>query len=312
MRLVYVSRSANGAINPFVKEQAEAISRNFKVKIRHFLICRGGFRGYANAIISFNKFLKHNRPDIVHVHYGLWSLVAILNKVFASNKYKVVITYHGSDINKKNERRISLLGAFFSSHNILVSDKMAHFFRKSYSIVPCGIDINVHLGSREQTRKERGWGENDFIVLFSSSFDRKVKDPGFAFAVIEKFVCQTQMNVRFLEMKGYAREEVTKLMQAADVLLMCSKTEGSPQVIKEAILNELPVVSNDVGDVKDICEGVDNCYIIQKETDRYVECLKLISHKKQRIKNRHLVIEKFDNDRVSKQLYQIYSGLLYN
>src|SRR5688572_25615292 len=165
MNLVYVSRSANGSINPFVKEQAEALGRNFQVDIRHFLIRKGGFKGYANAIISFNRFLKRNKADIVHVHYGLWSLVAILNRAFSTGKYKVVITYHGSDINKKNERRISLFGAHFSSHNILVSDKMAGFFRKKYSILPCGVNVNVNLGFRECTRKERNWEETDFIVL---------------------------------------------------------------------------------------------------------------------------------------------------
>src|SRR5688572_27769378 len=207
MNLVYISRSANGSINPFVKEQAEALGRNYQVDIRHFLIRKGGFKGYANAIISFNRFLKCNKADIVHVHYGLWSLVAILNKAFFPGKYKVVITYHGSDINKKNERRISLLGARFSSHNILVSDKMAGFFNKRYSILPCGVNTNIDLGFRDRTRKEKDWEEKDFIVLFSSSFDREVKDPQFAFSVIEKFTSEVQMKVRFLEMKGYTREE---------------------------------------------------------------------------------------------------------
>jgi glycosyltransferase involved in cell wall biosynthesis len=310
MKLVYVSRSPSGAINPFVKEQAEAVGKNFKVEIRHFLIRKGGFLGYANAIISFNKFLKSNKVDIVHVHYGLWSLVAIVNNVFSVKKYKVVVTYHGSDINKKNERRISLLGARFSSHNILVSDKMAGFFHKNYSILPCGINTDVILGSRERTRAERVWGESDFVILFSSSFDRVVKDPGFAFSVIETFSSQAQLKIRFLEMKGYTREEVTGLMQAADVLLMCSQTEGSPQVIKEAILNGLPVISNDVGDVKAICEGVDNCFIIEKDMNQYVACLKLISQRRERIQNRRPIIEKFDNNKVSKQLYEIYQELV--
>ena len=85
-------------------------------------------------------------------------------------------------------------------------------------------------------------------ILFSSSFDRKVKDPGFAFHVMEELKSSLNKNVLLVELKGFSREQVSDLMQASDVLLMCSISEGSPQVIKEAILNGLPVVSNDVGE----------------------------------------------------------------
>lgn len=309
MNILFLSRSNSGIPNPFIKEQAEALMENYNLPIQHFLIPTGGVRGYSKAIIQLHDYIKQNKIDLIHVHYGLWALIAVLNNLYP-RKYKIVITFHGSDINKKYERKISLLGAYFSSHNILVSEKMVKYFHRNYSIIPCGIDTNINLVFRTSTREKMGWDENDFIVLFSSSFERKEKDPEFAQRVIESFSKTTKRSVKFIELKGYTRNQLTHLMQAGDALIMCSEREGSPQVIKESILNGLPVVSNDVGDVRLICSGVDNCFIVQKNIDEYVKHLQYLSKLNVRIKNRSPVIEKYNNKSISEKLFNIYTGLL--
>ena len=58
--------------------------------------------------------------------------------------------------------------------------------------------------------------------------------------------------------------QVAELMNAADVCLMTSHTEGSPQFIKEAMACNCPIVSVDVGDVKEVIEGVEGCHIAER------------------------------------------------
>lgn len=310
MNITYVSRSRSGIPHPFIQEQADHLIKNYNLHITHFLIKRGGIGGYLKAIMELHAFHKRNKSDIIHVHYGLWAFVVVLYKYLFFKKFKMIITFHGSDIHKKSERAFSLMASTFSSHNILVSPKMSPFFSHNYSVIPCGIDTNIKLAFRQLARRENNWEANDFIILFSSSFDREVKDPAFAFQVIERFTRTSTRRVTFLELKGYNRTQVTRLMQAADALILCSKTEGSPQVIKESILNGLPVIANDVGDVSSICAGVDNCFIVDKTIGEYVKHLDLISKNEYRILNREPVIEKFDNNIISGKIYNIYHEVL--
>lgn len=310
MKILFVSRSKSETPKPFVKEQADALANYCHVEVQHFLIRNGGIRGYFRAAARLAEWIKANGIDIVHAHYGFSALAVVISKLLFYRKYKLVITFHGSDILLKSDLKYSIFAARFSAHNILVSEKMLPWFRKKFSVIPCGIDVNVSLVYRESIRKEMKWGEDDFIILFSSSFDRKIKDPEFAFSVIEKLSHISKKRIRFIELKGYTRNELTGIMQAADALLMCSVSEGSPQIIKEAILNTLPVVSNDIGEVRSICAGVDHCYIVKKDVDAYVQCLESIAAQNIRIQNRCPVIRKFDNKLISEKLYDIYRHVL--
>lgn len=306
MNILYVSRSHFGRPNTFVIEQASSVGKYHDVKVEHYFIEDGIISGYGKTLFKLPKIVKLKGIDVVHVHNGLSAFVVILSKILLYKSMKVVITFHGSDLNEKTKRKYSLIASRWSSHNILVSERMSRFLKSDYSIIPCGIDTDVKLIHRDHTRREKGWNNNDFIILFSSSFQRKEKDPKFAFKVVETFSKYSHRNVIFVELKGYNREQLTQLMQAADVLILCSTMEGSPQVVKEAILNSLPVVSNDVGDVAEICAGVDNCFIVTKDVSAFVDRLDYLSKSNKRIENRNPVIEKYDNKIISDQLAQIY------
>jgi glycosyltransferase involved in cell wall biosynthesis len=311
MKVLFVSRSNSGFPHAFVSEQANAIERGYNIRIKHFLIRKGGFAGYLKGIIGLNKILKKESFHIVHVHYGLWTMVAIINKIIFFKKFKIVVTYHGSDIFKRSERLVSTLSSHLVSWNIPVTERMLKYLPANTSVIPCGIDILLwNVGSRPAVRTAHGWNDNDFVILFSSSFDRKVKDPAFAFKVVEKLKSTINKNVLLVELKGFRREQVSKLMLAADVLLMCSLSEGSPQVIKEAIINGLPVVSNDVGDVKTICLGIDNTFIIPKDVHAFVSTLQEISSHYSRVENQVTLIEKFDNRRIAEKVFSVYSSVL--
>lgn len=62
-------------------------------------------------------------------------------------------------------------------------------------------------------------------------------------------------------------EDMPFYLCAADVLISTSKWEGSPNIIKEAMACNIPIVSTDVGDVKRLLDGVHGCYTTSSEAD---------------------------------------------
>ncbi|MBK7380893.1 MAG: glycosyltransferase [Ignavibacteriales bacterium] len=91
MKVLIICSGNAGYISPFVKEQAEAISK-LGVEIEIYPIVGKGVWGYLNNLSKIKKKIKEFSPDLVHAHYGLSGLVSCLQRVVP-----VVITFHGSD-----------------------------------------------------------------------------------------------------------------------------------------------------------------------------------------------------------------------
>jgi glycosyltransferase involved in cell wall biosynthesis len=62
-------------------------------------------------------------------------------------------------------------------------------------------------------------------------------------------------------------------MNASDCLLHPSASEGSPNVVKEALACNLPVVATPVGDVPELLAGVENCYVCQPSVEELAAAL---------------------------------------
>ena len=118
--------------------------------------------------------------------------------------------------------------------------------------------------------------------------------------------------IRLVELKGYTREQVNALMYNCDALLMTSRTEGSPQVIKEALACGCPIVSVDVGDVAERVSGVKGCYVVpsREPKDIAAALLQAITFEG-RTNGRERIVEMgLSNEQVAAQLLRIYEQLL--
>lgn len=71
-------------------------------------------------------------------------------------------------------------------------------------------------------------------------------------------------NLRFI--RNASDSQVAELMNCADLLALTSHYEGSPTVVKEAIACHLPVVSLDVGDVREVLGNLKGCIISEPDT----------------------------------------------
>lgn len=116
-------------------------------------------------------------------------------------------------------------------------------------------------------------------------------------------------NVRLQELNGFSREQVNWALNASDCLLMTSLNEGSPQVIKEAMLCGLPIVSVNVGDVEAVLGNLSGHYICSFAPKDVAEKLELALNFNQRTDGRKRIVElQLTNNLVAKRVLEIYNA----
>ena len=124
-----------------------------------------------------------------------------------------------------------------------------------------------------------GWAPQRPVVLFvcADAALPAVKRPDLALAVLKE-VKKTLPDAELKIVAGRPQEELPDYYNAADVLLLTSANEGSPNVVKEALACNLPVVSTIVGDVPQILSGITNCHFCSADpaelSSRVVEILR--------------------------------------
>lgn len=312
MRVLTVCREAplnltihNHSIAEFIFEQNKAVE-HFGVHYDYYLIKKGGIRGYIEEIKNFHFFLKENNYsyDIIHAHGGhIGSLVNTQRRI------PVITTYHGSDINNRVTRLISIAAIILSRINIFVSKKIylkGHKFTREI-VIPCGVDFsNFQPLDKTTCRKKLGLSNKKKIALFAGRRERKEKN--FKLAEVAAGIACVE---NLIELKDYTREEVNLLLNACDVLLLTSVSEGSPQVIKEAMACNCPIVSTDVGDIKEIISNTEGCYITSFNPSDVAEKIKLALICNKRTNGRDS-IKYLDNQIIADQIVGLYKKAIIN
>lgn len=306
MKVLIVASYNKNRFAPFIVEQAEALKKQ-QCEMEWFGLQGKGLMGYLRNLSDLKKKIREAQPNVVHAHYGLSGLLANLQR-----RVPVVTTYHGSDINDKKALRFSKMAMRLSAWNIFVSRKTLEIAnpRKKYVLLPCGIDItDLQLTEKHEARQKMKLPGAKKYILFAGAFDNTVKDAPLA---KESVSLLRDDNVELLELKGYSREEVTLLMCAVDAFLMTSFSEGSPQVIKEAMACGCPIVSVDVGDVKERTEGVDGCYVAEtREPQDLLGLLKKALSFEGKTKGREKILaEGLDNRKVAAEMMDVYERIL--
>ena len=303
MKILVVASYNKNRFAPFIVEQAEAL-KHVGCEVDYFGIVGKGIKGYFNAFGALRNKIKAFRPDIIHAHYGLSGLLANLQR-----SVPVVTTYHGSDINLPNVLRLSKIAMKLSAWNIFVSQRNVDIAKpnKNYLLLPCGVNLPNYVEEDICAVKQKlNWNSNKKYILFAGAFDNKVKNAKLAQDSVSFIV-----NAELIELKGYTREQVTALFYAVDSFLMTSFTEGSPQVVKEAMACDCPIVSVDVGDVAERIEGLGGCYIAERNPQDIASKLQQALSLNSRTKGRERIIELgLTNDLVAKKLVEIYTQIL--
>ena len=229
------------------------------------------------------KLLRRRSIDVIHAHeFAMNVYGALLSRITGIPN---VTTVHGKNYYcEKLRRRLGYRFAARQSIMVAVSEDLKQFLVKSTAIpperirvVPNGINLNRYLTNGEDATVRRELGikagspvigtvGNLFAVKGQIYLIRACRIvaktfPDFVLLVAgegeELTVLQTeahdlgiQENVKFL---GF-REDVPSLLQAMDVFVLPSLSEGLPLSVLEAQALQKPVVASDVGGVPEVVE----------------------------------------------------------
>ena len=300
----FLKKSLGYEIAPFIKEQVDELNK-LEVETEIFLIRNHGIIGYLRHLIELRAILKEMKYDIVHAHGGhIGSICCIQRRV------PIVVTFHGSDINNKYTRLFSKIAMYLSDYNIFVNKEIAKKVKakSNYSVIPCGVNLNTFYPIKKSDAREKlGWNYNQKIILFSGTIANPIKN----FILAEQSLKNLINNVRIIELNGYSRDKVNLLLNACDLLLLTSKSEGSPQIVKEALATNCPIVSTDVGDIKELIGNIEGCFITTFEKVDINRKVKAALEMKKRIKGRDNITHLNVNN-IAKKIYNIYYNVFNN
>jgi teichuronic acid biosynthesis glycosyltransferase TuaC len=267
--------------------------------------------------------LRRRRYDLIHAHAGHAGLLARLQC-----RYPIVLSYVGYDVHGKvkadrtatrKSRIESKVFRWLAGHvaaTITKSAEMEGYLpplaRRRNTVLPNGVDRNVFTEiDRGAARARLGWPLDELTVVFVGRSDAAGKRVQLAQEACD-LARRDIPRLAFRICKGHAHDEVPVWLNAADALVLPSLAEGSPNVVKEALACNLPVVATDVGDVRELLEGVSRCRVVPVEVSAQGLAHALTDVLRDapcrndgRLRTAHL-----DSDQVAERLLQVYRSVL--
>ncbi|MGK0376603.1 MAG: glycosyltransferase involved in cell wall biosynthesis [Patiriisocius sp.] len=306
MTVIHVGRSKEKEkLSPIILSQGHSLT-NIGVSVNYFAITGRGFIGYFKSIFKLRRYISTLKPDLVHAHYSLSGFVA----AFATSK-PIVVSLMGS-FPKRNWRYylVKFFMSFLWKVTIVKSAATALQLKSNkLHIIPNGVDLKLftHL-EKEDARKKCKLESNKKYILFAAEPQRKVKNYQLAESAVK--LITSRKDVELLTVYNLPHDKIVEYMYASDVLLLTSISEGSPNVIKEALACNLPIVTTKVGDVERILETVEGAFIANTYDD--IEVSKLLEEalKVDTFKGLDRILElNLDSESVANKLSNLYAGL---
>jgi glycosyltransferase involved in cell wall biosynthesis len=272
--LAVIPGEAETPVMPFAKRQVASLRRAGITVHSFFLASRTSPARLISEYARLRREIRSFRPDLVHAHYG--TMTAFLCGV--ATRLPLVVTFRGSDLNPCPgvPPIVSLLGRFLSQLSALrarriicVSEGLkARLWWKGRraTVIPSGVDADLfHPVSQAEARSRLAWPLERRVVVFNAGANPAGKRLDLAQAAVAT-ARGILGDVDLFVLNGLVDPDlIPTILNAADCLILTSDHEGSPNVVKEALACSLPVVSFDVGDVREYLAEVPACSIVERD-----------------------------------------------
>lgn len=306
------------------------------------------------SFIKIVKEIKDFSPDIVHTHTtkaGILGRAAAL----VCGVPKIYHTYHGhvfkGYFSKFQTSLIIAIERFFSAFSTKLialtpnlASELNHILRikdsEKISVVPLGLDLVPYLSTPRKTNiwhKSEGFNEKDFVIgivarlvpvknhkMLINSMERLCSIfPNLHLAVIGNGELEEELKKQTenLGLSGHIHfcgisEKLENIYSDLDLLVLCSKNEGTPVVIIEALAAGCPVAAVDVGGVREVLENGKSGRLLPSEPELFTKALAnaISDIKEGKFKEyptditRQTIAQTYSVDNLVKNIFELYAA----
>ena len=302
----------------FIKRQADFLAAaGIAVTVFPFKGRKNPFN-YLKNWVRLQAKLRRERYDLVHAQFGQSGLLALPKRL------PLVVTFRGSDLlgtvsdKTRRHRKISALHQFLSrlvaSHAdavIVVAEHMKRHLPASIDahVIPSGLDLQLFKPTETPVARDQlGLPAEDKLILFVGRTNHGRKRGWLAEQALE--ILNKSMPATLIVAWRVPNTDIPLYMSACDVLVFTSMQEGSPNVVKEALACNIPIVSVPVGDVETRLAGVENCELCDDDDPKTIAAaLNRVLNKGRRTNGRETVLA-LDENKTTEQVIKLYESVL--
>jgi glycosyltransferase involved in cell wall biosynthesis len=194
---------------------------------------------------------------------------------------------------------------------VVVSEHMTEYFHTSapITVLPSGLDFDLfRVLPRDEARARLGWPLEKRLVLFAGNPEVPRKRHPLAKAAME--VLNRTLPAELVVAWGVPHSEIPLYMNACDAFLFTSMQEGSPNVVKEALACDLPVVSVPIGDTAERLRGIDGCELVEGERpEALAAALERVLRRGQRVAGR-IAVASLAEEAITARLIDVYRAAI--
>ena len=298
----------------FVRSQADSLAalgcENTLYEIR-------GYRSsmeYFRAMSAIPQAAQACGAELVHAHYGLSGAAA------ARVRLPLVVSFCGDDLLGRPDAHgrltfksrallpVSHHAARRADAVIVKSDEMRRAIPgiADVDVIPNGVDLGRFAPEpRASARAALGWRDAGHVLLFAADPHELRKNWPLADATRAALTARG-LDVRLEAVHGRPQADMVRAMNAADVLLLPSFHEGSPNVVKEAMAVGLPVVAAPVGDCAERLRNVSPSWVVERTVEAFANAAAAVLADQRRSNGREAIERTLSLAAVAKRVLGVY------
>jgi glycosyltransferase involved in cell wall biosynthesis len=307
----------------FVRDEVTALKKAGVDVDLYFVNGRARKLNYAGMPRGFFRRMRRAHYDVVHVHHSFCGLVASWQ-----HRVPVVWTFHEGEISGGAEDalreqpikrlayspRLKRFVARRMDAIIVVAEHLrGPLGRPDAAWIPAGVDLEVFEPmDSAAARSEIGLSADRRYVLFPSSPSRVEKRYDIATRAVDILKQADDMrDVELIALDNVPHDRVPLYINASELMLMTSAFEASPVTIREALACNVPVVSTDVGDVRVMLDGLENCRVVEPDPAKIAAALRATLSGSRRIASRARM-EPYSLAAGTTRLIDLYGRLVHD